>query len=299
MRRTLPVIALCVALLSSSAAVEAAPEAPLAEAAAPGSPPARAAAAPGPPAVATFPYGRHARQNITVYGDRSGHPALMILHGGSWLRDTDWSGWARWFAARGFTVYDTDYRLASDAAWPAQRDDVLAALRWVKRRGGGTPVVLGSSAGGHLAVSAGTYGAGRKRVRAVVALSPVASPYRAWTDGGMAAASAAQRGLREAAERLAGCSPATDGRRCLARWEDLAAKSHASGRDDAPMLLTHSAADFVPVAHSTDLAHAESGAGLRDVTVRIEPGSAHGGVLLKNPALAKAVLTWLRKRSAP
>lgn len=278
MRRTLPVLALCVALLSSSsAAVEAAPE-PL----------------PG----LTFSYGEHARQNITVYGDRSGYPALMILHGGSWVRDTDWSKRARWFAARGFTVYDTDYRLASDAAWPAQRDDVLAALRWVKRRGGGTPVVLGSSAGGHLAVSAGAYGAGRKRVRGVVALSPVASPYRAWKDGGMTAASPAQRKLRGTAELLAGCVPDRASGRCWKNWVDLVAKSHASGKDDAPLYLTHSAADFVPVAHSTDLAHAQTVAGLRDATVRIEPGTAHGGELLRDPAVAQAVLKWLRKHTS-
>ncbi|MGW7088825.1 alpha/beta hydrolase [Streptomyces sp. NPDC054871] len=273
MRRTLPTFALCVALLSSSAAVEAAPR-PL----------------PG----RTFSYGEHPRQNITVYGDRSGHPALMILHGGSWVRDTDWSRRARWFADRGFTVYDTDYRLASDAAWPAQRDDVLAALRWIKRRGGGTPVVLGSSAGGHLAVSAGAYGAGRKRVRGVVALSPVASPFRAWQDGGMRAASPPQRKLRLTAELLAGCVPDRASGRCWNKWVDLRAKSHASGKDDAPMYLTHSAADFVPVAHSTDLAHAQRVAGLRDVAVRIEPGTAHGGELLRDPAVAQTVLRWLR-----
>ncbi|MFD0552280.1 alpha/beta hydrolase [Streptomyces rectiviolaceus] len=273
MRRTLPVLALCVALLSSSAAVEAAPE-PL----------------PG----GTFSYGEHARQNITVHGDGD-DPALVILHGGSWVRDTDWSGWARWFAARGFTVYDTDYRLASDAAWPAQRDDVLAALRWVKRRSGSTPVVLGSSAGGHLAVSAGAYGAGRKRVRGVVALSPVASPYRAWQDGGMRAASPGQRKLRGTAELLAGCVPYQASGRCWKKWVDLVAKSHASGKDDAPLYLTHSAADFVPVAHSTDLALAQTRAGLKDATVRIEPGEAHGGELLKQPGAAQAVLRWLRQ----
>ncbi|MBW5423086.1 alpha/beta hydrolase fold domain-containing protein, partial [Streptomyces sp. BG9H] len=113
MRRTLLSLALCGALLSSSAAAQAAPE--------------------PPSSGRLFSYGSHERQNITVYGAaRSAHrPALVILHGGSWARDTDWSGRARWFAARGFTVYDTDYRLTSDAAWPAQRDDVLAALRWV------------------------------------------------------------------------------------------------------------------------------------------------------------------------
>ncbi|MGW0909862.1 alpha/beta hydrolase [Streptomyces sp. NPDC002853] len=277
--RTLPTLALCVALLSSSsAAVEAAPE-------------------PSPSPGLTFSYGEHARQNITVYGDGSGRPALMILHGGSWVRDTDWSGRARWFAARGFTVYDTDYRLATDAAWPAQRDDVLAALRWVKRRGGAAPLVLGSSAGGHLAVSAGAYGAGRGRVRAVAALSPVASPYRAWKDGGMRAAAPAQRKLRGTAELLAGCAPDRASGPCWKKWVDLVAKSHASGKDDAPLYLTHSAADFVPVAHSTDLAHAQKMAGMRDVTVRIEPGDAHGGELLRDPGFAQALLRWLRQHA--
>lgn len=272
MRRTLPTLALCVALLSSSAAVQAAPELP------PGT---------------TFSYGGHPRQTLTVYGD--GGPALLILHGGSWVRDTDWSGWARWFAGQGFTVYDTDYRLATDAAWPAQRDDVLAALRWVELRSGERPLVLGSSAGGHLALSAGAYGAGGTRVRGVVALSPVASPYRAWVDGGRPTASSAQRGLRRSAQLLAGCSPDRGGQPCWNRWGDLAANSHASGAEDAPMLLVHSAGDFVPVAHSTELAGAQRVAGMRDATVRVEPGAAHGGVLLKDPQLKQAVLRWLRQ----
>ncbi|MEV0118059.1 alpha/beta hydrolase [Streptomyces sp. NPDC050844] len=274
MRRTLPALALCVALLSSSAAVQAAPE---------------------PPPGTTFSYGGHPRQTLTVYGD--GGPALLILHGGSWVRDTDWSGWARWFAGQGFTVYDTDYRLATDAAWPAQRDDVLAALRWVERRSGERPLVLGSSAGGHLALSAGAYGAGGTRVRGVVALSPVASPYRAWADGGRPAASSAQRGLRRSAQLLAGCSPDRGGQRCWNRWADLAATSHASGADDAPMLLAHSAGDFVPVAHSDELAGAQSRLGLTDVTVRTVPGSGHGGPLLRAPAMAQNVLRWIREHA--
>ncbi|MEV0324472.1 alpha/beta hydrolase family protein [Streptomyces sp. NPDC050658] len=271
MRRTLPALALCGALLSSSAAAEAAPE---------------------PRDGRVFSYGGHARQNITVYGDRG--PALVILHGGSWMRDTDWSGWARWFAARGFTVYDTDYRLASDAVWPAQRDDVLAALRWVKRRSGQRPLLLGSSAGGHLALSAGAYGAGGKRTRGVVALSPVASPYRAWADGAKPDASSARRGLRRSAERLAGCSPDRGGQPCRNQWGDLAAKSHASGAQDAPLLLVHSAGDFVPPAHSAEFADAQRRAGLDDVTVRTTRGSAHGGPLLKTPGMAQDVLRWLR-----
>lgn len=281
MRRTLPVVALCAALLSPGVTAEAAP-----------------GPAPAPPSGRVFSYGQHARQTITVYGgEPARRPALVILHGGSWARDTDWSGWARWFAARGFAVYDTDYRLTSDAVWPAQRQDVLAALRWVRaREGGERPLVLGSSAGGHLAVQAATYGTGGSRVRAVAALSPVASPYRAWRDGGVPGAPADRRALRGAAQRLAGCRPDPAARRCWARWTDLSAASHAS-RGDAPQLLVHSAGDFVPRAHSTDLAAALRKAGQRDVLTRTVPGAAHGGHLLKAPGVAKNILEWLRGRA--
>ncbi|MEU1146598.1 alpha/beta hydrolase [Streptomyces sp. NPDC005863] len=296
MRRTLLSLALCGALLSSSAAAEATPEVSSRPAAGLPSAP---SASPSPGQV--FRYGGHPRQNITVYGRKG--PALVILHGGYWAHDTDWSGWARWFAARGFTVYDTDYRLTSDAVWPAQRDDVLAALRWVRRhRGGGRPLVLGSSAGGHLALQAGLYGAGRDRVRGVVALSPVASPYRAWRDGARLGASAERRRLRGAAERLAGCVPGLlgAGRGCGRTWEDLSVASHASGSTDAPLLLVHSVGDFVPVAHSVEVAEAErgagSGSGSGDVTVPTVAGSAHGGAVLKGRGVAGAVVSWLRRR---
>ncbi|MGA4849286.1 alpha/beta hydrolase family protein [Streptomyces sp. G5(2025)] len=159
---------------------------------------------------------------------------------------------------------------------------------------GERPLVLGSSAGGHLALQAGAYGEGRSRVRGVVALSPVASPYRAWADGGVAGAPAERRALRRAAERLAGCAPDLGGLRCWERWDDLAARTHASGTADAPLLLMHSAGDFVPRSHSTELADAQRRAGLKDVTVRTVRGAAHGGPLLKAPGMAGAALRWLR-----
>lgn len=280
MRRTLLSLALslslCGAFLSSGAAAGAAGTAPE-------SPPA-------PSSGHVFRYGGHPRQNITVYGHKG--PALVILHGGYWARDTDWSGWARWFAARGFTVYDTDYRLTSDAVWPAQRDDVLAALRWVRRHGsGGRPLVLGSSAGGHLALQAGAYGAGGDRVRGVVALSPVASPYRAWRDGARLGASEERRRLRGAAERLAGCVPGLGaGRGCTRTWDDLGVASHASGARDAPSLLLHSVGDFVPVDHSVEVAEA----GVGEAAVRTVAGGAHGGALLKVRGVSGVVLRWLR-----
>ncbi|MBC9716696.1 alpha/beta hydrolase [Streptomyces sp. TRM66268-LWL] len=250
-----------------------------------------AAPAVSDPVVRKFSYGSHARQTVTVYGDHG--PALVIVHGGYWADDTDWSRWARWFATEGFRVYDVDYRLNSDARWPAQRTDALAALDWVARHSGMRPVVLGSSAGGQIATVAGGYGEGASRVRGVVALSPVATPRRAWTDGGRATASAKQQRLRKEARRLAGCTPSV----CPAQWRSMAAATYASGPDDAPLFLVHSASEFVPPAHSRDLSSAARGAGLGDVTVRTVAGSAHGAALLSSAAVRGAVVDWLRSRS--
>ncbi|NBE52043.1 alpha/beta hydrolase [Streptomyces boluensis] len=251
-------------------------------------------AAPGP-VVKGYAYGQHARQNMTVYGTKG--PALVILHGGFWADDTNWSDWARWFADQGFTVYDTDYRLNSDAHWNAQREDALAALRWVTaRHGGQRPLLLGSSAGGQIATVAGSYGAGAARVRGVVSLSPVATPYRAWVDGARDDAGRDRRRLRREARRLADCDPARDGRLCWERWADMAARTHASGAEDPPMYLVHSAHDFVPAAHSRDLATAQRVAGSSRTQVRVVPGAAHGAKLLDDRGVRRAVLRWLRAR---
>lgn len=256
-------------------------------------------------------YGAHPRQRVTVHWQprRAPRAGLVILHGGYWSYDTDWSDWARAFARRGYAVFDAGYRLSPGVPWPAQRDDVLAALRWVRHHGAAYAVdparvaVLGSSAGGQLAVAAAMYGAGSSRTAGVVALSPVVSPYRAWLDGGAAGATAAGRRLRASAERLAGCVPdgtpavsADPG--CRRAWRSLDPRSGASGRDDAPMLLLHSADDFVPAYHSAAVAAAERARGMPagEVRVQVVPGSAHGMRLLTRPGVVGEVEGWLRER---
>ncbi|WP_326796233.1 alpha/beta hydrolase [Streptomyces sp. NBC_01808] len=256
-------------------------------------------------------YGEHPRQRVTVHWQprRALRGGLVVVHGGYWSYDTDWEHWARDFARRGYAVFDAGYRLTPEVSWPAQRDDVLAALRWVRHHAAGYAVdparvgVLGSSAGGQLAVAAATYGAGAAHSAGVVALSPVASPYRAWLDGGAPGATAAERRLRASAERLAGCVPdgtpslsADPG--CRRAWWSLDPRSTASGRDDAPMLLLHSAHDFVPAYHSEQVAAAERAQGMPagDVRVRVVPGSAHGMRLLTEPGVVGEIEGWLRER---
>jgi acetyl esterase/lipase len=95
---------------------------------------------------------------------------LLYLHGGAWRTGTrrefppafqDWTpGPLERLAAAGFAVASADYRLSGEAAFPAQLDDVRAALRWLKSADLGTDrvAVWGESAGGLLAALAALAG---------------------------------------------------------------------------------------------------------------------------------------------
>lgn len=105
------------------------------------------------------------------------HPAIVVVHGGSWRNGDKGAGGIdptitnRIFAARGYTVYDIQYRLVPQATFPAQLEDLLCALGHVRAHAtadGTDPartVLLGRSAGAHLALLA-AYRAGRDPIPA-------------------------------------------------------------------------------------------------------------------------------------
>ncbi|GGO50968.1 calcium sensor EFh [Streptomyces daqingensis] len=265
-------------------------------------------------------YGPRARQQLVAYRDRTppargeALPGVVVLHGGFWYQDRSrgWRPWARRIADEGVVVFDVDYRRSVDAPWPAQRRDVLRALHWIRRHAGSLGVdprrlvLLGSSAGGHLATNVAAYGAGRELLAGAVALSPVVDPYRAWRDGAARDGGTVRRGaavLRSSAAVLAGCDPrrgsGAERADCRRVWRDMSAVHHATGGDDAPMLLVHSRRDFVPPVHSEDLRAAERrrGMGADDVRVVTVPGAEHGGALMRTPAVAERVLGWIAART--
>ncbi len=259
----------------------------------------------------SYSYGAHARQKIDAYwnASRTPQPGVVILHGGYWYEDSGWATWSRFFADKGYAVFSVDYRLNFDAAWPAQRDDAISALDWIKSNASkfdldpDRVVVLGSSAGGQIATALATYGSGAERVNGVVALSPVASPYRAWNDGNHDGSTVKERKVRDNATILARCFPDsadTDTSlhaSCWDTWKDMVVRNRASGANDAPMYLIHSEADFIPVQHSFDLEEAEEAAHdmpADGVTVEnVANSSAHGGALLDIDGMPQKILTWI------
>ena len=95
----------------------------------------------------------------------SPRPCVIVIHGGSWVSGNRLDGgttrWLNdWLAGLGYAVASIDYRLSPQFQWPAQRDDLLAAIRFLRAHAadlgidGDRLVLLGRSAGGQMATAA-------------------------------------------------------------------------------------------------------------------------------------------------
>ena len=86
-------------------------------------------------------------------------PCVIVVHGGGWDSGDrkQLPMFNHWLARRGYAVAAISYRLAPQHRWPAQREDVLAAIAFLKSRSrdlgidSGRFVLLGRSAGGQIA----------------------------------------------------------------------------------------------------------------------------------------------------
>lgn len=108
-------------------------------------------------------------------------PVVVQIYGGGWRSGAagDNEPLARALADAGYVVVAIDYRHAPRWTWPAQLEDVRAALEWVRRHAGeyggdsGRVALLGRSSGAQLALIGGITDA-TLPVRAIVAFySPV------------------------------------------------------------------------------------------------------------------------------
>ena len=104
-------------------------------------------------------------------------PVIVVIHGGGWDSgdNTQLTEWNHRWAGRGWIVAAINYRLAPAHPWPAQRDDVAAAIAWLKANAVRLGldehrlVILGRSAGGQIAAAA-AYGLRDPDIRGVVSL---------------------------------------------------------------------------------------------------------------------------------
>lgn len=181
--------------------------------------------------------------------------AVLLVHGGGWMvGDRAMMGaLGAEFAGRGFLAVAVEYRLVKEAPWPAQRDDVVAAARWVAENAATLGidadriVIAGASAGGHLALMATAALGGKAKVAAVVSLFSASELSNENPPPKGAFMGAALVGPEAGAEALRAVSPL-----------------HQVNADFPPVFILHGAADWLidPQA-SLNLYHKLVGLGVK------------------------------------
>jgi acetyl esterase/lipase len=212
---------------------------------------------------------------------RGGWPAVLAIHGGGW-RGGNKRGYGQMAAAlveHGYVVAALDYALSAPGApsWPANLEDLRAAVRWLRRNAAvyntdpNRIAVMGASAGGHLAALLATSPDDASteaepetsaRVQAVIDfygptdLTALAETSRR---AGPSLKLFLGGGLRDVPDRYRAASPV----------------GHVTP-DTPPMLIIHGEDDLlVPIDQSRRLAAALDQAGVPHQLI-VVPGARHG-----------------------
>jgi len=127
-------------------------------------------------------YGERMRQHVHIWElndlcPRDGWPVVLLIHGGGWREGSwrDYESFGPQLSRKGFMVAAMDYRLAPEHPWPAQLEDVIEAIAFLRSQltDPDRLAVWGHSAGGHLAMMAAL--AKPEWVRCAVALGAPSS----------------------------------------------------------------------------------------------------------------------------
>lgn len=119
-----------------------------------------------PAQVKEYAYGRDPLQKLDLFLPTAEHfTTVVFVHGGSLTdgdkRDSDYAHACDPFPAAGIACASINYRLSPQYPWPAQAEDVVAAIAWVRdhiaARGGDTKrlFLLGHSSGALLVALVG------------------------------------------------------------------------------------------------------------------------------------------------
>lgn len=221
-------------------------------------------------------------------------PGLIVwVHGGAWRAGSRKGCDLKGMTALGWAVASVDYRLSTEARFPAQAHDIKAAIRFLRAHAAeyGFPAnrfaVAGSSAGGHLAALVGVTNGVRELEGTVGDNSDVSSDVQAAvvlygaSDLTTILAQSTPHGLSvrvPALELLLGGQP--DKVPDLAK---LASPFFHVDAHDPPLLLEHGDQDpQMPVNQALELQWAYEQAG-RPVEFKVMHGSGHGGPAFTTP----------------
>jgi acetyl esterase/lipase len=233
-------------------------------------------------------------------------PIVVWVHGGGWLKGSKERCPGVWLAETGdYAVASINYRLASQAQWPAQMEDCREAVRWLRRHAddygldGDHVGVWGGSAGGHLVALMGTLD--------VPTDENVSSRIQAVCDWygpsdllTMPPNVISAKRTREQVKKSNGAVLLGDAIVDIPERAKSASAFHQVSADDAPFLIMHGDADpGVPLEQSTKLHEKLQAAGVSS-TLEVLAGAGHGGKEFRTPDAQSVIKAFfdrhLRKR---
>ncbi len=103
-----------------------------------------------------IPYGSHKRQRLDLYTPETPNEkaiTLVFFYGGAWQRGNKeyYRFVAQAFAEKGYPVIVADYRVYPDVLFPDFINDAALAVKWVAAQTDHSIVLMGHSAGAHIA----------------------------------------------------------------------------------------------------------------------------------------------------
>lgn len=239
--------------------------------------------------------------------DQGNPPGLIIwVHGGAWRGGSRAGVDLKGLTALGWAIASVDYRLSTQAKFPAQIHDIKAAIRFLRAHAAdygypaGKFVIAGSSAGGHLAAVVGVTNGHRDLEGTIGDNAAVSSDVQAIVD--LYGASNLTTILKQstpyglnlrmpALDLLLGGQP--DAVPDLAK---LASPVFHVDAHDPPLLMLHGDQDpQMPINQSHELEGAYEAAG-RPVVFKAMHGSAHGGPAFTSDASLRLIDGWLRQQ---
>ncbi len=230
---------------------------------------------------------------------------IVWVHGGAWRSGTRASVDLKGLTAYGWAVASVDYRLSTQAKFPAQIHDIKAAIRHLRAQARtlGLPadrfVIAGSSAGAHLAALVGvsnkhpelegTVGADLKTSSDVQAIINLYGASNLTTT----LAQSTPHGLsvrKPALDLFLGGQP-----EAVPELARLASPVFHVDAHDPPLLMMHGDQDpQMPINQSHELAGAYQATG-RPVVFKVQHGSAHGGPAFTSAESLRLINAFLRE----
>ena len=189
-------------------------------------------------------------------GRRTPAPCVLVIHGGGWDNGdrTQLPAVNHHLARIGYAVAAVSYRLAPGTVWPGQRDDIAAAIAYLKAHAaelGIDPtrlVLMGRSAGGQLATAV-AYGLSDPAVRGAVSFYGPHDQVFAW---GFSREDDILNAVRLLRQYLGG-TPET----AAETYRTASAYLIATKENAVPTLLVHGAMDSMVWHRQSERLHAK------------------------------------------